>query len=233
MLAAPHSSLTIRWLFSGLTVGYGSNHQSQRVGEVCAGPIASLRLPRASRVRHHFSACMRNPISIRDIRPGDLHEVLRINEESSPGVYLLTLAAAERLTTDATLAWVAVADQGIAGYLIAFIGSAVYAGEEFAWFKERGRNFAYVDQVALTPSYRGRGVGSMLYSELERWGARQLCRSLNCEVNLDPPNPGSLAFHKSYGFIEIGRMHTSDGRHVALLQKELVRGSTPTYGCGL
>jgi hypothetical protein len=164
---------------------------------------------------------MHNPISIRDILPGDLQEVLRINEESSPGVSQLTLAGAERLTTDATLAWVAVADQGIAGYLIAFIGSANYAGEEFAWFKERGRDFVYVDQVALAPSYCGRGVGSMLYSELERWGARRLCRSLNCEVNLDPPNPESLAFHRSYGFIEIGRMHTSDRRHVVLLQKQV------------
>jgi predicted GNAT superfamily acetyltransferase len=68
---------------------------------------------------------MHNPISIRDIRPGDLQEVLRINEESSPGVSQLTVAGAERLITDATLAWVAVADQGIAGYLIAFIGSAI------------------------------------------------------------------------------------------------------------
>jgi hypothetical protein len=72
-----------------------------------------------------FSARMHNPISIRDIRPGDLQEVLRINEESSPGVSQLTVAGAERLITDATLAWVAVADQGIAGYLIAFIGSAI------------------------------------------------------------------------------------------------------------
>lgn len=85
----------------------------------------------------------------------------------------------------------------------------------------------YVDQVALAPSYRGRGVGSILYSELERWDVRQLCRSLNCEVNLDPPNPGSLAFHRSYGFIEIGRMHTSAGRHVALLQKEVGKRKNP------
>jgi uncharacterized protein len=164
---------------------------------------------------------MHNRISVRDIRPGDLQEVLRINKESSPGVSQLTVVGAERLTTDATLAWVAVADQGMAGYLIAFIGSAMYAGEEFAWFKQRGRQFVYVDQVALAPSYRGRGVGSLLYSELERWAARQRCRSLNCEVNLAPPNPGSLAFHRRFGFIEIGRMHTSDGRHVALLQKEV------------
>jgi len=60
----------------------------------------------------------------------------------------------------------------------------------------------------------------VLYSELEAVGLQAAMRkSLSCEVNLDPPNPASMAFHMSYGFIQIGRMHTSDGRHVALLQK--------------
>jgi predicted GNAT superfamily acetyltransferase len=164
---------------------------------------------------------MHDLTSIRDIRSSDFQEVLRINAKSSPGVSQLTASAVERLTTDATLTWIAVAEPGIVGYLIGFMWSAIYDGEEFTWFKERGWDFVYIDQVALTPSYRGRGIGRMMYSELERWGAHQLCRSLNCEVNLDPPNPGSLAFHRSYGFIEIGRMRTSDGRHVALLQKQV------------
>jgi predicted GNAT superfamily acetyltransferase len=166
-------------------------------------------------------ATMRNPIVIREVRPDDIPEILRINVESSPGVTQLTVRGIAGLISEATLPWVAVADQGTAGYLIAFLGSASYGGEEFAWFKERMQNFVYVDQVALARSYRGRGIGSMLYSQLERWGSGQLCRSLNCEVNLDPPNPVSMAFHVSCGFIEIGRMHTSDGRHVALLQKEV------------
>jgi predicted GNAT superfamily acetyltransferase len=94
---------------------------------------------------------MHNPISIRDIRPGDLQEVLRIIEESSPSVSQLTVAGIERLIADATVAWVA--DQGIAGYLVGFIGSAIYAGDEFAWFQQRGRDFVYVDQIALAQSY--------------------------------------------------------------------------------
>jgi hypothetical protein len=166
-----------------------------------------------------LQASMRNPIVIREVRSDDLPEILRINVESSPGVTRLTVHGIAGLVTEATLAWVAVTDRDIAGYLIAFLGSAGYGGEEFAWFKQRMQNFVYVDQVALARSYRGRGIGSMLYSELERWGSRQQCESLSCEVNLDPPNPASMAFHTSYGFIQIGRMHTSDGRHVALLQK--------------
>jgi predicted GNAT superfamily acetyltransferase len=173
---------------------------------------------------------MPNSISIRDIGPCDLQQILRINEESSPRVSPLTAAGIERLIAAATLAWVAVADQGIAGYLVGFSGSAIYAGEEFAWFRQRGREFVYVDQIALAQSCRGRGIGTMLYSKLEWWGGRRQCRSLNCEVNLDPPNPESLEFHASYGFVEIGRMHTSDGRHVALLEKE-IRQALPAGGC--
>jgi uncharacterized protein len=170
---------------------------------------------------------MHGPIFIRDVRRADLLEILAINEESSPGVCKLTLTGARRLISAATLAWVAMEEKRIAGYLIAFIESAMYAGEEFAWFKERGQNFVYIDQVALAPAYRGRGVGRTLYAELERWGARRRCRALHCEVNLDPPNPGSRAFHRSYGFIEIGQMGTSDGRHVALLQKEVGKRLDP------
>jgi predicted GNAT superfamily acetyltransferase len=164
---------------------------------------------------------MHNPISIRDVRPDDLPEIVRINGESSPGVTQLTERGIAGLMTEATVAWVAIADRGIAGYLIAFLGSSNYDGEEFSWFKQRRQNFVYVDQVALARSYRGRGIGSMLYSELERWSSGQQCESLNCEVNLDPPNPASMAFHARYGFIQIGRLHTSDGRHVALLQKRV------------
>ncbi len=31
-----------------------------------------------------------------------------------------------------------------------------------------------------------------------------------CEVNLDPPNPGSDAFHDQMGFVEVGRAHLKE-----------------------
>src|SRR6267378_6582759 len=110
---------------------------------------------------------MHNPISIREIRSGDLEAVRRINAESSPGVSLLTMHGLERLTAGATLAWVAAAGQNIAAYLIGFAGDAIYDGEEFAWFKQRRRDFVYVDQIATASPFRGRGIGRMLYSEVE------------------------------------------------------------------
>ena len=142
-----------------------------------------------------------------------------INSESAPGVSLLSSQELEELIPAATLAWVAIAGDQIAGYLIGFTWTARYDGEEFAWFKERYQDFFYVDQLALAPSFRGRGIGTRLYAELERRAARELWQSLNCEVNLDPPNATSLAFHQRRGFREIGRMQATDGRRVTLLAK--------------
>jgi predicted GNAT superfamily acetyltransferase len=49
-----------------------------------------------------------------------------------------------------------------------------------------------------------------------------------CEVNLDPPNPASDAFHASLGFHEIGSAAMSNGKVVRYLTKviaaELKRG---------
>jgi len=44
---------------------------------------------------------------------------------------------------------------------------------------------------------------------------------LTCEVNLDPPNQRSLRLHGSRGFLEVGRLHTTDGRYVALLRRRI------------
>jgi uncharacterized protein len=164
---------------------------------------------------------MHHSIVIRDAHPDEFAEILRINAESSPGVTRLAMADIASLIPVATLCWVAVAERNVAGYLIAFVASARYEGEEFTWFRNRIQDFVYVDQLALARSYRRRGIGNTLYSTLERWAAEHSCRSLSCEVNIDPPNPASMAFHASYGFVEIGRMHTADGRQVSLLQKEV------------
>jgi predicted GNAT superfamily acetyltransferase len=158
-------------------------------------------------------------ISIRDIGAEDFREVLRINEDSSPAVSELSAAEVERLAVDASLAWVVVADGAVIGYLIGYVKSDAYGGEEFAWLKQRLPGFVYIDQVALAPAYRRQGIGGRLYSELELWGRRRQYACLTCEVNLVPPNPESMAFHRRQGFVEIGRMHTVDGRHVSLIQK--------------
>jgi predicted GNAT superfamily acetyltransferase len=164
---------------------------------------------------------MHVPVSIRPAHEPDYTAILALNNEADPRVFQLTQATLQTLLTQATLTWVAIMNDAVAGYLIGLACTASYDGEEFGWFRTRGEGFLYVDQVVVAADYRGKGIGTALYSSLEAWARRHGWTSITCEVHLAPPNPESYAFHRRRGFAELERLDTSDGRRVALLHKEL------------
>jgi predicted GNAT superfamily acetyltransferase len=112
------------------------------------------------------------------------------------------------------------APQGVA-FLIAFAPDADYDGVHFAWFQDRFKDFVYVDRVVVAREARGRGIARALYADLfqraEADGHSMIC----CEVNVDPPNPASDAFHASLGFHEIGRASMANGKVVRYFTKPL------------
>jgi mycothiol synthase len=55
----------------------------------------------------------------------------------------------------------------------------------------------------VLPSMRGRGVGSAIYAELERWGAERGCTAMQTQVHED--DEASLAWAARRGFREVGR----------------------------
>jgi predicted GNAT superfamily acetyltransferase len=151
-----------------------------------------------------------------------LRDIHTINAESSPGVTALTADTMDQVFDTASVMWVALVEERVVGYLVGFAPHAVYEGEEFVWFRDRDHDFLYVDQIAVGGSYRGGGIGTALYRELQAFAERKRLYSLVCEVNIEPPNPGSMVFHMRQGFAEIERLQTRDGRHVALLRKRLL-----------
>lgn len=159
------------------------------------------------------------------IRPGiegDFDAILRINRAGRPGV-----AALEREDLAAIvgsegelLLWSETGD--CLGYAIVYTNEVDYDGEEFAWFRTNiSGPFLYIDQIAIAPEAQGRGIGRSIYDVLVDRARRVGHGSLACEVNLLPPNPASLAFHSRIGFVEAGRMATSDGREVCLLVRTI------------
>jgi predicted GNAT superfamily acetyltransferase len=71
--------------------------------------------------------------------------------------------------------------------------------------QDANANFVYVDRVVTAPSARGKGYARALYAELFERAKSAGHTRVACEVNLDPPNPASDAFHASLAFHEVGR----------------------------
>ena|SRR5882724_1197232 len=164
---------------------------------------------------------MQRKICIRDACSDDIADLMAINRGASPGVSYLDASGAKSLVSIASLAWVAVICGQVVGYLIGFLPGSSYDGDEFLWFKHRGGSFIYVDQIAIAQNFRGCGIGRQLYAELARWSSANTCCTITCEVNLIPPNPGSLAFHAAAGFAEVGHLDCADNRRVVLLERRL------------
>ncbi len=88
--------------------------------------------------------------------------------------------------------------------LLAFDQDADYDSPNFLWFRARFDRFVYVDRVVVAVRARGRGHARRLYRDLFARAARAGHTRIVCEVNTDPPNPESDAFHTALGFAEVG-----------------------------
>lgn len=89
-------------------------------------------------------------------------------------------------------------------FLIAFDETSDYDRPNFIWFRERYARFAYVDRIAVAERARGRGLARLFYEALFEKARANGHGIIACEVNLDPPNPASDAFHAALGFLEVG-----------------------------
>lgn len=106
----------------------------------------------------------------------------------------------ERLHTLLAQAFMARGD-GTA-FIMAFDETAAYDSPNYLWFQTRYPRFIYVDRIVVAPAARKQGHARRLYADLFTLaGERPVC----CEVNFDPPNPVSDAFHARLGFHEVGR----------------------------
>jgi predicted GNAT superfamily acetyltransferase len=110
-------------------------------------------------------------------------------------------------------------DGEFGGFVITFAPGAPYDSENYLWFAERYEDrFYYLDRIVLSDLFRRQRLGSFVYDEVEHVAAKY--DRLTLEVNLEPRNDASLAFHLGRGFTEVGRL--GDDTHlVSLMAKEL------------
>ena len=94
-------------------------------------------------------------------------------------------------------------EQGKA-FATAMDDKAQHDGENFNWFERKYSSFVYVERIAIDESLQRRGLAKAIYEDIEdqtrKAGREYLC----AEVNLYPPNQGSLDFHEAMGFARVG-----------------------------
>jgi predicted GNAT superfamily acetyltransferase len=107
-------------------------------------------------------------------------------------------------------------------FMLVFDETARYDSPNYLWFRNRFPRFAYVDRIVVAPSARGRGCARTLYYDLFEHALGAGHDRVCCEVNLDPPNPQSDAFHAALGFVAVGTAAVhGDSRTVRYLSRTL------------
>lgn len=155
---------------------------------------------------------------IRALQEAEHRLAWELNQREVPHVSSETLDAFARLCRISACALAAVEAERPIGFLLGMTPTAAYDSPNFLWFRERYADFLYVDRLAVDAAYRRRGLGSGLYAQAEASARALGCKLLCCEVNLRPPNPDSLAFHRRLGFEERGEQEAK-GKRVAMLAK--------------
>ena len=118
-----------------------------------------------------------------DIMPA----ILALNNAHAVGLSPLTAAQLEALLDKAFYAR-QISDAG--AFLLALDQRAAYENPNYLWFRQRYRQFVYIDRMVVSPLMRGRGYARALYIDLfahARQGGHTL---VVCEVNRAPPKLG-------------------------------------------
>ena len=110
---------------------------------------------------------------------------------------------------------------GTAAFIIAFDETADYDSENFLWFRARFPRFVYVDRVVTAAAARGQGHAATFYNALIQTAREAGQTQLTSEVNADPPNPASDAFHAKFGFAPIGSAALPNGKTVRYFSRSL------------
>lgn len=159
---------------------------------------------------------------LRPLTPADHDAVVALNQAE---VDLLSPMDSAKLTDLIDLAERAdavVADGRFAGFVLVTASDVDYDSENLAWFRRfyPDGDFAYLDRVALDPRFRRLGLGGRAYAELEAYFAETGRARMCLEINLDPPNHASLAFHRGRGYEQVGT-GGEPGHILAMMSKNL------------
>lgn len=162
-------------------------------------------------------------LRFRIMREADFPQVVALNNEAYPAVTKLTEEELAALFAMCDISLVATARDGsVTAFLVSLAQGQPYESENYRWFEERGVRHQYIDRIVVSPSAKGTGVGRAFYESVFERARERGANEVTAEVNLDPPNPSSVAFHERLGFRKLAEQDTKGGTiRVALLARSV------------
>jgi predicted GNAT superfamily acetyltransferase len=142
-------------------------------------------------------------MEIRRLDSKDVAAAWQINEQGLPGTGKVSHDEMADLLSLSELPIGVFDGDEMLGFVLCLTPRTRYASLNYAWFNQRYQEFLYVDRIAVAVEHRDRGIGSLLYGRVIEHG-ESLQFPVTAEVNLTPPNPGSIRFHERHSFTEVG-----------------------------
>ncbi len=144
-------------------------------------------------------------MQIRPMTPADHDAVVELNRAVEHLTAPMDHARLAWMVSMCEIADVAELDGEVAGFVTVFDRHSDYDSRHYAWFRNHTPDpFWYLDRIVVDANLRRRGVASAIYTSVEE-RARAAGLPVYLEVNADPPNEVSLAFHRARGYRELAR----------------------------
>ena len=162
-----------------------------------------------------------NELEPRLFLESDIDAALELNNLNAPAVGEIDRTQLEFLIEHSLYSFAIGADT-LHAFCITFAPGAPYTSVNYQWFSQNYSEFVYLDRVVVSEKMRNNSLGAKLYAAVEQRMIKDRCAPiLTCEVNLNPPNIGSIRFHNRIGFREVGQQDSKPGLTVSLLAKNL------------
>ena len=165
-------------------------------------------------------------MSLNELEPrlflnSDIDAALELNNLNTPAVGELDRVQLQFLV-DHSLYSFAIGADTLHAFCITFAPGAPYTSVNYQWFSQNYSDFVYLDRIVVSENMRNQTFGEKLYLAVEQRMIKDRCAPiLTCEVNLNPPNHGSIRFHNRIGFHEVGQQESKPGLTVSLLSKQI------------
>mgnify|MGYP005670554933 CR=1 FL=1 len=157
-------------------------------------------------------------MEIRNLAPANIEAIWAINEQGLPGTGRVSEQEISDLLQFSSLSVGVFDGNELLGFVICLPPRTRYGSLNYQWFNDHYNAFVYVDRITVSTLHRNRGVGTKLYETVVAY-SKEKNIPIAAEVNLNPPNPGSIRFHERFNFEQVGVLHHDEKSVTMLLRK--------------